>query len=131
MTDYICSKCNEEFSNKSLYDRHINRKTSCITHYIKLSNEKYACKYCNMEYTRSNSVNNHIETCIEKVKQDKDSHIEQLNIDITNLEEKNRFLVAKIERLQIELNSFKKKKKILTQQSLIETLKPVQSITPF
>ena len=125
MSDYICSKCNEEFPNKSLFDRHINRKTSCVINYLKISDDKYACKFCNKDFTRSNYVKVHIETCVEKIKIDKEKEINKLNELLEEKDEKINLLTAKVQRLEIELNSFKKKKK-----TLVPIQQPIQPVQP-
>jgi hypothetical protein len=104
MNDYKCSKCNENFINKSLHDRHIKRKTSCIVHYIKNDDKTYNCKYCLKKFARSSNVKLHIDTCIEKIKFDKDNEIKEYKQALDDrdikLEEKDK----KIELLKKELD---------------------------
>jgi hypothetical protein len=89
--DYKCEKCETIFDSKYILETHLNRKTSCIVFYIKISDDKYACKFCNKEYTRSNSIKTHIETCFEKLKYDKEKEIEYLKIAHNiELETKNK-----------------------------------------
>jgi hypothetical protein len=128
-TIYMCDICETVFDIKYLYERHKKRKTTCLQHYIKISDDKYQCKFCFKEYTRSNAVNLHIETCYEKLKIDKDNEIYKLKELLEEKEEKINILTIKNQKLEIEFNSFKKKKKISTHQHIIQTPTLVQPIT--
>ena len=76
---YICEKCNMKFNQKSNYERHINRKTSCI------KEEKYeqdikkrTCEYCCKVFSDIRCVTRHIKSCKEKPS--KEDELKQLLI---------------------------------------------------
>jgi hypothetical protein len=121
---YICNICNIEFKFKSLLDTHKKRKKTCEINYLKINDNLYKCKYCSAEYSRSTYVNNHIVSCTEKIKYDKDKEIEKLKELLDEKDEKNRILTNKIQTLEIELFSMKKKKNNKIIQSV-----PINSTT--
>jgi len=131
MVEYVCEICSQIFNIKSVYDKHIKRKTSCIIHYIKKDDNTYDCKYCFKNFSRSSTVNSHIETCYEKLKVDNEKEIEKLKELLDEKDEKNRLLTIKNQKLEIELNMIKnKKKKSLPVQIQPIQLQPVQTIIP-
>ena len=104
--EYKCEKCEQTFDTKYKYECHLNRKTSCVICYIKISDDKYACKFCNKEYTRSNSVKSHIDTCFEKLKHDNDKQIEELKSShIIELELQKTSYETEITNIKSTLNT--------------------------
>ena len=69
MSELQCEKCNEKFDSKSLFERHLKRKTPCVKNYTKMNN-KYQCNFCLEIFSRPDIVTNHIDICIEKLKAD-------------------------------------------------------------
>jgi hypothetical protein len=117
---FKCLDCNIIFKYKSQYNNHKNRKKSCIINYKKIAEDKYVCKYCDIEYTRSTYVNNHMETCYKKIKYDNNKIINNLNVLLEEKEDIINDLKIKVQKLEIELNIIKKKKKtIQTEQQIL------------
>ena len=116
MVNYICEKCNKIFSQKGHYERHINRKYSCIkektnlTDYsnngINIPKMEYNCVYCNKNYSTKYNLNKHLKCCKEKKNVDnKDKLYNLLILNTQNkIEKENLFLKQQINNLQKELN---------------------------
>lgn len=58
MVLYKCEKCNKEFSQKSNYIAHINRKNPCDLN--ERRNIIYKCEKCNKEFTQRSNYMSHI-----------------------------------------------------------------------
>ena len=74
MPEYICVACDYSTTRKCNYNKHCNT----IKHYNNISkdptnntevilNRKYQCSYCNVKYSRSDSYNRHVTTCIKRI----------------------------------------------------------------
>ena len=66
---YQCKKCKHTFNQKCDYDRHINRKTDCVTG--SKTNKKvstFKCHYCKKAFTRKSSRDRHNKTCKKNIK---------------------------------------------------------------
>jgi uncharacterized Zn-finger protein len=59
MTKYICEKCSKEFKQKSLYEKHLQRKTPCKNIETRDNNEHTnAIIINNIDIENNNIVNN-------------------------------------------------------------------------
>ena len=56
MVKYICEKCDMEFFKKSNYERHMNKKKSCVI-------DNKTCEHCDKTFTRSTGLTAHIPIC--------------------------------------------------------------------
>ena len=99
---HMCDKCNKTFRFKSDYDRHVNRKISCVkeekTDYYQ---QKKICNYCNKTLSRSDALSKHMITC--KMKNKKEVNIEN-NREINN--------ETTIEKLMKEMQELKKENEV-------------------
>jgi hypothetical protein len=77
MVEHKCDVCGASFSRKSNYLYHINKKYSCKTEYTKVD-DKYQCNYCPTSVVRLDTIKNHLECCIEKVKVIKNKEMDEL-----------------------------------------------------
>ncbi len=60
MVIYICKVCEQIFEKKYVYERHLNRKTSCRIKIDPIIQEKkYDCCYCNQKFTRLDNLKRH------------------------------------------------------------------------
>ena len=64
---YTCNKCNEGFTYKDKYDRHMMRKTPCNKEEKQQKEiKKRTCIYCNKIYARADVLKEHIAKCKTK-----------------------------------------------------------------
>ena len=63
MPKYECKKCGMKFNKKYNYERHCNRKKSCIGGSKTNKHDDYHCKYCKRGFTRKDSMIRHTNTC--------------------------------------------------------------------
>jgi hypothetical protein len=104
MVLYICTSCNKEFTHKSKYTNHLNRKNPCKKieqvndnfsqvndnfsqvndNFIQNDKLKgYMCDYCNKIITRKSNLNYHLKnTC--KIKKQEDTNKEQIYQQLLN-----------------------------------------------
>jgi hypothetical protein len=87
MIEYICGACGKKFNLKGNYDRHLHRKTPCITinhmddmALVEIKNElieDLKCIYCNEIFTRKYNLTRHMDgRCkIKKQHNEKDKHM--------------------------------------------------------
>jgi hypothetical protein len=108
MVTYKCDKCEIEFTNKSHYNKHCNRKKSCLTNYIKINDNLYKCRFCDIEYTRSTSVNTHAITCTEKIKHEKNIELKEINDELDDKDKELKFVKFELEDTKKELEKYKK-----------------------
>lgn len=54
MSTYKCHKCGNEFDQLYFYNRHMNRKTSCV------KQNNCECEKCGKIFTRPSSLNYHV-----------------------------------------------------------------------
>jgi len=140
MSGLVCNDCGATFTRKTNLIYHMNKKFSCKTEYKKIE-DKYECNYCFIIVARLDTIKNHLECCIEKVKKIKDKEIEELNLNHTteiselkNLNEDYKNVIndhkREIQKLKLELkksqdlihklSSKKLKKKTITNSSTID-----------
>src|SRR5271165_3973245 len=90
---YICEKCNKQFSQKSNYMTHLNRKNSCVKTNIKKS---YICMDCNAKFTQKCNLNRHMKyNCTKNIK----NVIDHIDNEIDELKAKNFEMENKINEL--------------------------------
>ncbi len=87
MVTYSCEDCGLLFDKKSTYVNHKNRKTACLIEYTKTDDNKYKCNYCDKEYSRTNLVKDHVDSCIEKYKKELEYKNKALEENKKELEE--------------------------------------------
>jgi hypothetical protein len=81
---YCCEKCQKEFSKKSNYLTHINRKKSCVSEeYEQEKILKRTCDYCEDLFSSPQSMKIHMPTCKKKP-----SEMEELKQIIVQLNDK-------------------------------------------
>lgn len=79
VNQFQCPHCNEAFQNSSLLQKHIQLHTgkSCFGTYnesanqtkqqmIHANNKSYICEFCQKIFTRSSTLNIHMQTCVKK-----------------------------------------------------------------
>ncbi|RYZ26970.1 MAG: hypothetical protein EOP01_08290, partial [Propionibacteriaceae bacterium] len=83
MVEYKCVKCKKIFYDKSIFDRHINRKTDCIK-------VKYTCKKCNKIFENKATLDKHFDrktdctkTKYEHKKEKKENKCKECNKEFT------------------------------------------------
>jgi DNA repair exonuclease SbcCD ATPase subunit len=121
---YCCEKCETEFSRKSSYDKHMNRKSPCVLEDKKQFDlNKRTCPYCEELYSTVRSAKVHMTTCRKKPSEDQLIEIQKNNfVDIiTQLSEK-------LDNQNNELNDMKNKllnndEKINNQNNELKDLK--------
>ena len=103
---HICDKCKKEFTKKSSYVKHMNRKTSCIKEENIMQKEKdRTCQYCNKIFTQPYILRYHLNKC------------KQVPTEIESLEkimfQLNQTLNDKIDKQLIDLKNeiYKNKQK--------------------
>lgn len=65
---FVCKKCSKTFDHKSHFDRHKNRKTSCIENSSKSAKQiSHKCKKCKKNFSRKDSLTRHLKICKENV----------------------------------------------------------------
>jgi hypothetical protein len=102
MPDFICEKCNKNFTKKSAYNFHILRINSCIKDEV-----INHCDYCNKLFTTKYTLKSHISICKKKIEDD---------LNQSQLEELKKMFERKLDEQQ---------KKIEEQQKQIEKLSHV------
>lgn len=117
MPEYKCARCSKIFKLRSDYDRHLNRKILCkiltpktteltpITTKDEKSNT--VCDYCNMEFSRKDSLRRHLDGRCKK-KNEYDSKMEKIMDELIKLKESNQFLASNNKKLEEELAEIKK-----------------------
>lgn len=74
MPNFICEKCNKNFTKKSSYNFHVLRINSCIK-----NDENNDCSFCNKTFTTKYTLKSHINICKKKIEADfNQSQIEEL-----------------------------------------------------
>ena len=101
MVKYICEKCNMEFFKKSNYERHINKKKSCVI-------DNKTCEHCDKTFTRSTGLTAHIPIC-KVIKTNKQQIKNDLQLQITAIN-------GKLSNLKKQMNYSLKNDTILHQQ---------------
>jgi hypothetical protein len=82
MVEYICGKCRRVFTQKCHYDKHIERKYSCVA-----IDNILNCDYCGFECDREGVLNKHIKyKCSIKKDIDNEDKIKHLEEKIKKLE---------------------------------------------
>lgn len=93
MVLYTCPKCNKDFTNKTDFERHINRKTSCDEEEKKIEKNLF-CPICNKLYSTKRSLNAHINSIcmVKKIKEEeqkkKDEENELLKLALLKITDK-------------------------------------------
>lgn len=104
--NYKCKDCNKYFKQKSHYERHINRKYSCISIEDDIlpepTNKTYQCPHCSLVLSRQDALNRHMKkSCKETDNNDSDTDdhdvilkeiLEEMNKRIESLETENKVL---------------------------------------
>jgi acyl carrier protein phosphodiesterase len=99
MVVHTCERCKIDFTKKSVFIYHINRKNPCKE--VNVENN-LACKYCKKIYSNFSNLKTHIEKyCKEKGKEI--NKIEDLEKKIKELEKENNKIKEKdIKKLEIK-----------------------------
>ena len=64
---YTCEKCGMNFSQKSNYDRHINKKIPCVKEEKTLYDiQNRTCIYCQKIFSQKRCLIQHYKTCKNK-----------------------------------------------------------------
>ncbi|AYV85153.1 MAG: hypothetical protein Satyrvirus5_18 [Satyrvirus sp.] len=64
MTEYICKKCKQNFTTKRNLQRHKNNLFDCVTgSKSKRKRISFKCQFCNMKYTRKDTLQKHLKKC--------------------------------------------------------------------
>jgi hypothetical protein len=83
MKEYICTLCEKIFNDKSNYNRHINRKKSCVENKIINENKNedgYTCEHCERNFSRIDNLKRHYLSCKSKLNKI-DQEFKQKQID--------------------------------------------------
>lgn len=73
INNYNCQLCGKVFKYKSLLLKHIDKKIPCCDEEKKAKNkEKRTCVHCNKEFTRLDSLKDHLMICRTKMIKDKE-----------------------------------------------------------
>ena len=97
MVEYRCSKCNKIFNKKSNYDKHLERKYSCI-----INENVFNCEYCGFECNKNGILTNHLKNRC-KIKKDLDKSESNIIIMDGKLDEISE-LKEKIKQLEGLIN---------------------------
>jgi hypothetical protein len=107
---YCCEKCKAVFSQKSNYDRHVNRKTPCIAEEKEQFDiDKRTCGYCCELYSSPKTVKVHMNICKKK----------PLEIQLTKDEELKQLIVQLNDKLTEQNNEIKEMKEKMNGQTNI------------
>jgi hypothetical protein len=145
MTEYKCEKCLKIFGNKKdHYERHLNKKKSCIktNNLIKIetphllnyapemltNKEKnnieliktFNCEYCSRSFVKKFNLNRHLTTCkLNNNRNEYDNNIQKSNfnnIKINEINEKINIMLKQNEELKKDNEEIKKENKELKKQ---------------
>lgn len=81
MVCYTCVKCNKTFDAKIAYDRHMNRKRSCVTVNCNITKE-YKCEHCDRLFCNRYAMTRHQQNSCYNYKPPK---VDETNINETNI----------------------------------------------
>jgi len=97
MPNFICEKCNKEFTKKSSYNFHVLRINSCIKDVEIINN----CNYCNKKFTTKYTLKAHLNICKKKdiVNDHTQSQIDELKKILCEQQKDNEELKKKVEEL--------------------------------
>jgi DNA-directed RNA polymerase subunit RPC12/RpoP len=124
MVFYNCFNCNKEFTDKSMYTRHLNRKNPCKkvdaenipknTENIPKNTEnikkEYICIYCHKKLARSTNLNYHLEKACKVKKQDnleKETIYQHLLNEHLNIKNENKDIKTKLIEIEKKLSKNK------------------------
>jgi uncharacterized C2H2 Zn-finger protein len=149
MVSYTCNKCESVFDHKGHYDRHINRKSSCVTQCIEITlkstqmhtndtcknsecidktsksctQKDLSCTYCNVIFTRKSSLLRHMNNYC-KVKKTNNSKMEELYqgllIQMKLQNEELKEIKRQNEELRIQNNKIMKLEKEVSKSRTID-----------
>ena len=116
MPNYKCERCLKEFDQKCNYTHHINKKFKCKEVAQKstilaqkctiLTESEIECKYCGKIFSRTFTLNRHIDGYC-KVKKNNDSKMEELLERLIKIEENNKEMKEKMILLETENANYK------------------------
>jgi hypothetical protein len=103
--NYECTKCKKNFGHKGDYEKHINRKTSCIDNQ-KNNDCKYKCHTCDKTYSTNGNMNKHLKKCkVGKKSNELDNLIDNELKELMMMKEKFNGLMAKIIKKETYIES--------------------------
>jgi len=137
MVEYKCKKCRKVFSNKTDYERHLNRKTECNGSKTNKKVKTVKCNNCKKKLSRKDALIRHLRTCKKK---NKEVIMEKINNGVENkidIEGNNNKIENKITNTtnNITINmgpdcSMEDLKKILKSGNLFEGIILVINFNP-
>ncbi|XWV26788.1 hypothetical protein QJ857_gp0263 [Tupanvirus soda lake] len=67
MVVYTCERCQKQFSQKCVFDKHVNRKIPCqITNEPVIIQKENYCGICNRQFSRSDTLRRHMKSQLHK-----------------------------------------------------------------
>jgi chromosome segregation ATPase len=104
---YFCEKCKNVFSQKSNYDKHMNRKTPCVAEEKEQFDlNKRTCEYCKDTYSSANATKVHMNICKKKPTENQLIKMQQIEFEKIIAQ-----LTAKIDNQHNQLNDLQNKLK--------------------
>jgi hypothetical protein len=135
--NFVCEFCNATFNKKSSLTNHHKNARYCLIKRGKIVLEKveetfYNCKYCKKVMVSKQSLNNHLQTCIDKhefLYKEKEEENEALKTTNKILEIDNIKLQEEISKLKDELKTLHEQNLKKLQDENKDNKKKIESMT--
>lgn len=117
--DFVCPRCNKNFTRKLNLERHLNNKNPCeklVDKTILLNNN--VCSYCKKNFTRKHDLYRHIKNNCNMLK-NKSDDVKDVYFELQSIKEKHELMKEKNESMEkeiIRLKQFEKENKRLKKE---------------
>ena len=113
-----CDHCNRTLSNKWTLKTHQKTSKYCLEKQNKdvYINKKYSCIHCSKDFTTKQNLSSHLNSCtiqIEKLKEERDQHLKNIEDENIKLKSDNKILCRKNKYLLSENHDMAEMKQII------------------